>query len=142
MKLKLREFRESAGLGWDENTLIFSSVDGDPICPDAVTHRFKDIANASGFPTLRFHDLRHTHASLLLSQGVHIKAVSERLGHAGIQITLDTYSHLTEDFQQATAEAFEQVMSPEASVPTSSSSADRALGFVRSLDATEYDVAR
>ncbi len=116
IKLKSKKFRESAGLEWDENALIFSNVDGDPICPDAVIRRFKEVAKTAGFPSLRFHDLRHTHASLLLDQGVPIKAISERLGHASIQITLDTYSHLTEDFQQATAEAFEIAMNPKETI--------------------------
>ncbi|MFP3488914.1 tyrosine-type recombinase/integrase, partial [Staphylococcus sp. SIMBA_130] len=55
---------------------------------------------------IRFHDLRHTHASLLLKQGVNPKIVSERLGHANVRITLETYSHLLPNLQKDTAEQF------------------------------------
>ena len=57
---------------------------------------------------LRQHDLRHTHASLMLAQGVHPKIVSERLGHANIGITLDTYSHVVPGLQEAAARRFEE----------------------------------
>ena len=59
---------------------------------------------------MHLHDLRHTHASLLLQQGVHPKVVSERLGHANIQITLDTYSHLLPGLQEAAALRFDESM--------------------------------
>ena len=57
---------------------------------------------------MRFHDLRHTHASLMLRQGVHPKVVSERLGHATVSITLDVYSHVTPGIQEAAALRFEE----------------------------------
>lgn len=57
-------------------------------------------------PKIRFHDLRHTHASLMLLQGVHPKVVSERLGHANIGITLDTYSHVMPGLQEKAAAKF------------------------------------
>jgi integrase len=58
---------------------------------------------------VRLHDLRHTHASLMLKAGVHAKVVSERLGHANIAITLDTYSHVLPGLQEAAAEKFDKV---------------------------------
>ncbi|MCL6600257.1 MAG: site-specific integrase [Alicyclobacillus macrosporangiidus] len=57
-------------------------------------------------PRIRFHDLRHTHASLMLAQGVHPKIVSERLGHSSISITMDTYSHLIPGLQHRAADDF------------------------------------
>ena len=72
-----------------------------------VTHAFSKLANRVGLPGVRLHDLRHTHASLLLRQGVHPKIVSERLGHTNIQITLDTYSHLLPGLQGAAALKFD-----------------------------------
>ena len=63
-----------------------------------------------GWGSLRLHDLRHTHASLLLQQGVHPKIVSERLGYANIQITLDTYSHLLSDLQESAVLKFDEGM--------------------------------
>ena len=59
---------------------------------------------------MRFHDLRHTHATLMLKQGVHPKIVSERLGHASVNITLDTYSHVLPGLQEAAAVAFEEAL--------------------------------
>jgi integrase len=56
-----------------------------------------------GLPRIRFHDLRHSHATLLLAQGVHPKVVQERLGHAGVGITLDTYSHVLPGMQDQAA---------------------------------------
>jgi integrase len=58
-------------------------------------------------PAIRFHDLRHTSATLLLAEGVHGKIVQERLGHANIAMTLDLYSHVTADMQRQAADALE-----------------------------------
>ena len=65
----------------------------------------------AGVKVIRFHDARHTHASLMLKQGVHPKIVQERLGHASIQITLDTYSHVAPGLQEAAAESFDKLVS-------------------------------
>lgn len=62
---------------------------------------------------IRLHDARHTHASLILKQGVHPKIVQERLGHATIAITLDTYSHVSPGLQEAAAAGFDRVLSSE-----------------------------
>jgi integrase len=64
-----------------------------------------------GLDRLRFHDLRHAHASLLLQQGVHPKIVSERLGHAGVAITLDLYSHVLPDLQAQAADGLDDLLS-------------------------------
>ena len=63
-------------------------------------------------PHIRFHDLRHTHATLLPKTGVHAKIVSERLGHANIGITLDTYSHVLPGLQERAAERFDEMLEP------------------------------
>ena len=63
---------------------------------------------------MRLHDIRHSHATILLEQGVQPKIVSERLGHAGISITLDLYSHVAPWIQQAAAEAFDKALTPAA----------------------------
>jgi integrase len=71
-----------------------------------VLHRcFHLLLERAGLPRIRFHDLRYTAATLLLSRGINLKVVSERLGHAQIAITLDTYSHVLPDIQQQTADA-------------------------------------
>ncbi len=64
----------------------------------------------AGLPHIRLHDLRHTHATLLLSAGVHPKIVSERLGHSSIKITLDTYSHVLPGLQEAAAQRFDDFL--------------------------------
>ena len=61
---------------------------------------------------MRFHDLRHTHASLMLKAGVHPKIVSERLGHSSVSITLDVYSHVVPGFQQAADKTFDETLEP------------------------------
>jgi len=65
-----------------------------------------------GIKAVRVHDVRHAHASLMLKQGVHLKIVQERLGHASIQMALDTYSHAAPGLQKAAAESFDKLISP------------------------------
>jgi len=85
--------------------LIFSDFDGQPINPNTVTPAFSKIAKRAGL-NLRLHDLRHTHATMMMKAGVHPKIVSERLGHATVAFTLDTYSHVVPGLQEAAAKAF------------------------------------
>lgn len=90
------------------NTPVFCHPDGSPILPDAVSHAFVKIARRIGLEGIRFHDLWHTHATLMLRDGIHPKIVSERMGHSNISMTLDTYSHVTPDMQRAAALALEK----------------------------------
>lgn len=91
------------GEGYAKGDLVCPRGDGTPVRPDTFTGSFRGYVSRRGFTKLRFHDLRHTHASLLLKANVHPKIVSERLGHATIGITLDTYSHLLPGMQQEAA---------------------------------------
>lgn len=93
-----------------DDELVFSRPDGEPLDPSTVTHAFRKVTRAAGLPDLRFHDLRHTHASLMLKQGVHPKIVSGRPGHSGIGITLDTYSHVLPGLQEAAALGLEEAL--------------------------------
>ena len=77
-----------------ECNFVFTRDDGSPINPNAITLAFRSILKNAEIPRIRVHDLRHTHATLMLKAGVHPKVVSERLGHANVLITLDTYSHV------------------------------------------------
>ncbi|MFC2005196.1 site-specific integrase [Chloroflexota bacterium] len=79
----------------------------------AITLAFRRITNKAGLKDLRIHDLRHTHASLMLTAGVHPKVFSERLGHANIGITLDIYSHVLPGLQEAAAEKFDMIFDEE-----------------------------
>ena len=92
-KFQLEE-RLAAGPAYVELGLAFCREDGSELDPDWVSKRFERLVVAAGVPRIRLHDLRHTHATLALQAGVHVKVVSERLGHATVGMTLDTYSHV------------------------------------------------
>jgi integrase len=104
-----RRRREEAGGGWEEHGLVVDRGDGRPVNPDTLSSAWSRRLRGRKLPPVRFHDLRHCHATLLLTQGVHPKVVSERLGHASVGITLDTYSHVLPTLQQGAAEAFDQL---------------------------------
>jgi len=96
-----------------EDDLVFCHVDGSPLLPNSVSHAWTKLANHVGLKGVRLHDARHTHASVMLKQGTHPKIVQERLGHASIQITLDTYSHVVPGLQQAAANRFDDIILPK-----------------------------
>ena len=80
--------------------------------PDVVSSRFRDLSDRLSVPRIRFHDLRHTAASILLADGtVPLNVVSERLGHAKPSITLDVYGHVFDEQGQAAANAMERALS-------------------------------
>ncbi len=87
--------RLQIGAGWQDLDLVFCRVDGAPLHPERFSRSFTDRVRQLGLPKIRLHDLRHGWATLALAAGVHPKVVQERLGHANISITLDTYSHVT-----------------------------------------------
>ncbi|MFC1968228.1 tyrosine-type recombinase/integrase [Chloroflexota bacterium] len=101
--------RIQIGLGLTANDFVFIRHEGSPINPNAVTHAFHRVITKAGLKHVRLHDLRHTHATLMLKAGVHPKVVSERLGHANIGITLDIYSHVLPGLQEAAAEKFDRI---------------------------------
>jgi integrase len=91
-KYQLEERMRLAGL-YEDRDLIFTTSVGTPINPENLVKRsFKPLLKKAGLPEIRFHDLRHTCATLLLGRGVHPKIAQELLGHATIAMTLDTYS--------------------------------------------------
>ena len=96
-----------------DDDLVFSHYYGKPLLPDSVTHAWAKLVKRCGLEGVRLHDARHTHASLLLKQGVHPKIVQERLGHSGIAITLDLYSHVAPGLQQAAANKFDDIVLPK-----------------------------
>jgi integrase len=85
---------------------------GQPWSPDEFSRAFASAMRRAGLGGVRFHDLRHTHATLLLRQGVHPKIVSERLGHATVSITLDTYSHVLPGMQEEAARKLDAALRP------------------------------
>ena len=108
----LRECQEADGLlqGYVINgdSPVFRYRDGAPILPRAFSGAFQKIMRRAGLEGYRLHDARHAHATLMLRQGVHPKIVQERLGHAKVGTTLDTYSHVTTGLQEAAALRFEE----------------------------------
>ncbi len=102
--------RQSLELTLTDDDLVFCQYDGKPLLPDSITHSWARLAKRVGLQGIRLHDARHTHASLMLKQGIHPKIVQERLGHASIQITLDTYSHVAPGLQQAAANRFDDIV--------------------------------
>ncbi len=100
------EFGEKLG----NDNFVFARPDGRPLGPNAVTCTFAKVIRKAGLPRIRLHDLRHTHATLMLKAGIHPKVVSERLGHANIGITLDTCSHVLPGLQEAAAEHFDRLL--------------------------------
>ncbi|BCA35680.1 tyrosine-type recombinase/integrase [Bacillus thuringiensis] len=90
--------------------LVVCTEFGTPTHKSNIRRVFKSIIKKVGIPKIRFHDMRHTHATLLLLQGVNPKIVSERLGHADVRITLDTYSHLLPSMQKDTAIKFGEML--------------------------------
>lgn len=102
----LREYRlERKALGREigkelgPDDLVFATAEGDPLDPSVLTHKFQKIAKRAGLQGVRFHDLRHTFASLMLLRGVPAKVISEALGHASVGFTMDVYSHIMAGMQ-------------------------------------------
>jgi integrase len=105
------EERRRAGSTWDDRGLVFPNTVGRPINPSNFLRReFYPLLKKASLPRMRFHDLRHSAATLLLGMGVHPKIVSELLGHTQIGITLDLYSHVTATMQRDAVQAFEELL--------------------------------
>lgn len=105
------EQRLAAGPLWHDSGLIFTNAVGRPVDPIGLDHRgFPRLLHRAGLPTIRFHDLRHTYATLALLNGEKPKVVQETLGHASITLTMDTYSHVLPDMQEDAASRMEQLL--------------------------------
>jgi integrase len=97
---------------WQDSTLIFCTHGGKPLdFRNLAASSFKPLLKRAGLPDIRFHDLRHTCATLLLSRGQHPKLVQELLGHASVAMTLDRYSHVLPIMGDQTAAAMEAALS-------------------------------
>ena len=88
------------------------AINGEPPRPQSITRAWQAGCKKAGVKVIRFHDARHTHATLLLKSGVHPKIVQERLGHSSISITLDTYSHVIPGMQKGAANKFDENLRP------------------------------
>ena len=110
--------RLTAGEKWCEHGLIFTNSLGGPIDPRNLLRDYKRLLHEAGLPNIRFHDLRHTAASLMLNNGVPVIVVSRRLGHSKASITLDVYGHLIPTMQTEVAEMIDSLVIPIALQPT------------------------
>lgn len=90
--------------------LVFASVEGKPIDPGVLSHNFARIVKRAGLKNIRFHDLRHTFASLMLLRGAKPKVISEALGHASVAFTMDTYSHIIEGMQSDAMALLDEIL--------------------------------
>ena len=102
--------------GWAaKDHLVFCDAEGGPIRKSNFARRYyKPLLKAAGVPTVRFHDLRHTSATLMLAAGVHPKIAQERLGHSTIAVTLDTYSHVLPEMDREAASTFDRLLKRKA----------------------------
>jgi integrase len=100
-----RRERLAFGEGWNDEHLVFALEDGTRIHPTRFSAWFSQHARRAGLPVIRLHDIRHSYATAALSAGIPAKVVSERLGHANVSITLDTYSHVLPSLQENSAAA-------------------------------------
>lgn len=117
LALFLREYRaerESLYLHLGQtlsiDSLVFANIEGKPIDPGVLTHNFQRIVKRSGLENVRFHDLRHTFASLMFLRGAKPKVISEALGHSSVAFTMDTYSHIIEGMQSDAMALLDEVI--------------------------------
>ena len=99
-RAKQEKERQTVGSTWQEHGLVFCNRRGGILNPDSLRKWFQGKLVQAGLPSMRFHDLRHSAATLLLEMGVHVKVVSELLGHSTITTTLDIYSHVLPSIQR------------------------------------------
>jgi integrase len=92
-----------------DDDLVFSTLEGKPLRPNTITRAWVTLSVRAGVKAIRLHDARHTHASIMLKQGIHPKIVQERLGHSSIEMTLDIYSHVMPGIQEAAAKRFDDI---------------------------------
>jgi integrase len=115
--LVLQSYRRAAEIvsgtfsegGLNDTDLVFNNL-GKPLRPNTVTRAWSLLAARAGVRLIRFNDARHTHAVLMLRQGVHPKIVQERLGHSSLAVTLDTYSGIAPGPQESAARQFDEVL--------------------------------
>lgn len=95
---------------YQQNNLVCCNEDGTKINPDSLNPKFQRILKRAKLPIIRFHDLRHSHATLLLEQGSQLKVISDRLGHSTISITADIYTHVNDCTSKETADKFDTLL--------------------------------
>lgn len=105
-----QEARLKLGAAFQDHDLVVTTWKGTPVYPSDIDRDFVQVIKETGLPRIRFHDLRHTHATILLRLGEHPKVVAERLGHSSVTVTLDTYSHVLPDMQRGLVDRLEEAI--------------------------------
>jgi integrase len=105
---RIEAIRDSLGVPLTENDLVFAQPGGERVTPHTVSETFLRKMRKAGIEGVRFHDLRHSHVSLMIRQGVYPKTISDRIGHSTISTTMDVYGHLFSDTQREAALKFEE----------------------------------
>ncbi len=109
-RARQNEARLIKGHEYEDNDLVFATYTGQPLIARNVFREYKTLLRRAGLPDIRFHDLRHTAATLMLLQGVPVKVVQERLGHSQISLTLGTYSHVLPSMDQDAADKMDALL--------------------------------
>ncbi|MEC0667260.1 tyrosine-type recombinase/integrase [Priestia flexa] len=99
-KINISKVKLSYGPIYQDNDLVVCTQFGTPFNPANVRRSFKRLIKTVNVTDIRFHNLRHPHATMLLSNGINVKVISERLGHSNIKVTLDAYSHVLPSMQE------------------------------------------
>ncbi|EAC5149939.1 site-specific integrase [Listeria monocytogenes] len=110
---KVREKEKEAAQDewtWPDHFFLFTNVNGKPIRTDSIYQRWVKFLEKNGLERIRFHDIRHTSASLLIARGVHAKIIQERLGHADIGTTMNIYSHVFREADQSATSHFDNLL--------------------------------
>jgi integrase len=102
---------DSVGEDWVDLDLVFPSNVGTPVTASNIRRAFRNLLKVSGLPKIRFHDLRHTAASLMLNHGIPVLIVSKRLGHSKPSITIDVYGHVIPSKQEEAAQLMDNLIS-------------------------------
>jgi integrase len=109
-RLEQEKHKNELGSVYENYDLIAANEIGRPINPRSLTGHFRRVIQKANVPLIRFHDTRHSHATILLKLGEHVKIVSERLGHSNAAMTMNVYSHVTSDMQKETAMKFDAAL--------------------------------
>ncbi|PGO61763.1 site-specific integrase [Bacillus cereus] len=114
---ELKDYRKTVleerlyhGKDYEDNELVICTRIGKPMIPRNLRKEFYNLTEKLGLPKIRFHDLRHTHATMLIQQNVNVKLIADRLGHSDIETTLNTYSHVLPDMQKSVSEKLDKIM--------------------------------
>ncbi len=107
-QVRQNAMRDAAGAQWVKSDFVFTSSTGRPVDQRNVLRMFRRVLKAAGLPRMRFHDLRHSCASLLLAEGVSARVVMETLGHSRISVTMDTYTHVMPALMRDAATAIDR----------------------------------